>query len=83
MKRYEVHLPVSEILVFEVIARNKREALQKVLDNDESITQTCTLGGTGKRKVIIKAREVSTWHDKEKLKVKNRIRLGKEKYGNK
>lgn len=49
-KTYEVRIPVKETWVFTVKAKSKKEAIAKVYSNDDSVEQTCSLGGWPKGK---------------------------------
>lgn len=45
MKKYIVSIPISEMWVFEVVAKNKREVLRKLKNNDTGgWEQVCSNG---------------------------------------
>lgn len=53
LRWYEVGVPVKETWVFRVLAKNKKDAWDKIQRNeDDSIEQVCSLGG-GSKYVIL------------------------------
>jgi len=46
LKCYEIRAPIKETWHFEVWATSKKDALQRYRDNDESLQQTCSTGGS-------------------------------------
>lgn len=50
---YEVHIPVQEIWVFEVVAENKKQAWER-RSNPYYSNQVCSLSGTQKKIKLLK-----------------------------
>ncbi len=46
--RYEIVVPVREILIMEVYATSKKEALALIRSCDASVSQTCSIAGRRK-----------------------------------